>query len=183
MYRQPFLRFGPSTYTSARFCHEYRCSPYNVIGIDPWKVYFCDVDNWHVTYHSYESIFQNTKPPGPGGFNFFLESRIRAAIQKIHINTQFFFLIHILLLISYQNHHSTGNFRRKKISPGAVLSIYQQMKPYDLGVICNQNDFIGNLTEHNLGTHKKCTYNETSIFLWAFILVNTIAILIIIPTK
>ena len=27
-----FWRFGPSTYTSTRFRHEYQCSPFNVIG-------------------------------------------------------------------------------------------------------------------------------------------------------
>ena len=68
-------------------------------------------------------IFGHQYHRAPVIFIFFLKSQIWVAFQKIHINPYFFCLIRILLLISFRNHQSTGDFRRKKISPVGVLSL------------------------------------------------------------
>ena len=79
--------------------------------------------SWWVTCHvSFVWVqFLDINITGPRWYSFFLKSQIWVAFQKIHINPYFFCLIHILLLISFRNHQSTGDFRRKKISPGGVL--------------------------------------------------------------
>ena len=84
--------------------------------------YFCDVDKCHISF-VWIQFFGHQYHRAPVIFIFFLKSQIRVAFQKIHINPHFFYLIHILLLISFRNHQSTGDFRRKKISPGGVLSV------------------------------------------------------------
>jgi len=88
------------------------------VGVLEWVVFVMLVG---VASRLFESIFWTSRSPGPGGFDFFLESRIRVAVQEVHMGPQFFFLIHVLLLMGCRGGHSAGGFRRRGISPGAVL--------------------------------------------------------------